>query len=153
MPFRFCKGIVIFRRTIVSYEYNECGCWPIEKFSFRYQYFALIDTPDYLADQLFIKHKVRVWFGEEFCRDDMPYRVIICRCRKRDVRAFMAAASELTNKMLLCGYPDYPAFCDGLKQSIIDRREMGGGDHNETARTAEKAEQESAKRTSCQTAR
>ena len=66
MSFRFCKGIVIFRRTIVSYEYNECGCWPIEKFSFRYQYFALIDTADYLADQLFIKHKVRVWFGEEF---------------------------------------------------------------------------------------
>ena len=83
----------------------------------------------------------------------MPYRVIICRCRKRDVRAFMAAASELTNKMLLCGYPDYPAFCDGLKQSIIDRREMGGGDHNETACTAEKAEQESAKRTPCQAAR
>ncbi|MDY3906336.1 MAG: hypothetical protein SOZ47_05995 [Lawsonibacter sp.] len=99
------------------------------------------------------RFKVRVWFGEEFCRDDMPYRVIICRCRKRDVRAFMAAASELTNKMLLCGYPDYPAFCDGLKQSIIDRREMGGGDHNETACTAEKAEQESAKRTPCQAAR
>ena len=55
----------------MSFEYDECGCWPIEKFSFRYQYFALIDTADYLADQLFIKHKVRVWFGEEFCRDDI----------------------------------------------------------------------------------
>ena len=76
----------------MSYEYNECGCWPIEKFSFRYQYFALIDTADYLADQLFIKHRVRVWFDEEYYRDDMPYRVIICRCRKRDVVAFMAAA-------------------------------------------------------------
>ena len=153
MPFRFCKGIVIFRRTIVSYEYNECGCWPIEKFSFRYQYFALIDTADYLADQLFIKHKVRVWFGEEFCRDDMPYRVIICRCRKRDVRAFMAAASELSNKRLLCGHPDYPAFCDNLRQKILDRRSMGGGDHNETACASEKAEQKSAKRASCQAAR
>lgn len=40
----------------MSFEYDECGCWPIEKFSFRYQYFALIDTADYLADQLFIKH-------------------------------------------------------------------------------------------------
>ena len=137
----------------MSYEYNECGCWPIEKLSLRFQYFALIDTADYLADQLFIKHKVRVWFGEEFCRDDMPYRVIICRCRKRDISAFMAAASELTNKMLLCGHPDYPAFCDDLKQKILDRRSMGGGDHNETACASEKAEQKSAKRASCQAAR
>ena len=137
----------------MSYEYNECGCWPIEKFSFRYQYFALIDTADHLADQLFIKHKVRVWFDEEYSRDDTPFCVIICRCRKRDISAFMAAASELTNKMLLCGHPDYPAFCDDLRQKILGRRSMGGGDHNETARTAEKAEQESAKRTPCQAAR
>ena len=121
----------------MSYEYNECGCWPIEKFSFRYQYFALIDTADHLADQLFIKHKVRVWFDEEYSRDDTPFCVIICRCRKRDVVVFMAAARELTNKMLLCGHPDYPAFCDDLRQKILDRRNMGGGDHYETACTAE----------------
>ena len=136
----------------MNFEHNECGCWPIEKFSFRYQYFTLIDTADHLADQLFIKHKVRVWFGEEYFRADTPFRVIICRCRKRDVVAFMMAISELTNKMLLCGHPDYPAFCEGLKQKIIDSRNTGGN-HNETACTAEKAEQESANRVSCQAAR
>lgn len=94
----------------MSFECKECGCWSIEKFSFRYQYFALIDTADHLADQLFIKHKVCVWFGEEYCKADTPFHVILCRCRKRDVATFMAAISELTNKMLLCGHPDYPAF-------------------------------------------
>ena len=136
----------------MNFEHNECGCWPIERFSFRYQYFTLIDTADHLADQLFIKHKVRVWFGEEYSRADTPFRMIVCRCRKRDVVAFMMAISELTNKMLLCGHLDYPAFCEGLKQKIIDSRNTGG-DHNETACTAEKAEQESAKRASCQAAR
>jgi len=36
----------------VSREYNESCCWTIEKFSFFHNYFAIIDTADYLADQL-----------------------------------------------------------------------------------------------------
>ena len=47
----------------MSREYNESCCWTIEKFSFFHNYFAIIDTADYLADQLFIKHQVRVGFG------------------------------------------------------------------------------------------
>lgn len=91
----------------MSREYNESYCWTIEKFSFFHNYFAIIDTADYLADQLFIKHQVRVRFGLEFVCPDAPYRVIMCKCRKRDVDAFLAAIRELPNKMLLCGYPDY----------------------------------------------
>ena len=87
----------------MSQEYNENCCWTIEKFSLFYSYFAIIDTADYLADQLFIKHKVRVGFGPEFVCPDAPYRVIMCKCRKRDVDAFLAAIRELPNKMLLCG--------------------------------------------------
>ena len=48
----------------MSREYNESCCWTIEKFSFFHNYFAIIDTADYLADQLFIKHQVRVVFGK-----------------------------------------------------------------------------------------
>lgn len=64
---------------------NEICCWTIEKFSFLYAHFAIIDTADYLADQLFIKHQVSVWFGAEFACPDAPYRVILCKCRKRDL--------------------------------------------------------------------
>ena len=85
----------------MSREYNEFCCWTIEKFSFFHNYFAIIDTADYLADQLFIKHQVRVGFGPEFVCPDAPYRVIMCKCRKRDVDAFLAAIRELPNKMLL----------------------------------------------------
>ena len=102
----------------MSREYNEFCCWTIEKFSFFHNYFAIIDTADYLADQLFIKHQVRVWFGPEFVCPDAPYRVIMCKCRKRDVDPFLAAIRELPNKMLLCGHPDYLTFCEDLKKNV-----------------------------------
>ena len=38
----------------------------IRKPSLRYDYFLFFDTPEYLADQLFIKQKVRVWFDKEY---------------------------------------------------------------------------------------
>lgn len=54
----------------MSLEYNENCCGTLEKFSFLYAHFAMIDTADYLADQLFIKHEVRVRFGGEFVDQD-----------------------------------------------------------------------------------
>ena len=34
--------------------------WTIRKFSLLYSYYAIIDTTDYLADQLFVKNEVSV---------------------------------------------------------------------------------------------
>ena len=56
----------------------------IDRLSLFYNYFAFLDTDAYLADQLFIKHQVRVHFCEEYVRGDSPYRVIFCHVRKRD---------------------------------------------------------------------
>ena len=47
--------------------------WTIRKFSLLYSYYAIIDTTDYLADQLFVKNEVRVWFGQEYICPDGPY--------------------------------------------------------------------------------
>lgn len=134
-------------------EYNESCCWTIEKFSFFRSHFAIIDTADYLADRLFIKHQVKVWFGPEFACPDAPYRVIMCSCRKRDVDAFLAAIRELPNKMNLCGHPDYLTFCADLKKKVQSVRNDGGDSTNETDDTTQEAKQESAKGTPCQAAR
>ena len=115
----------------MSREYNESCCWTIEKFSFFHNYFAIIDTADYLADQLFIKHQVRVGFGPEFVCPDAPYRVIMCKCR----------------------YPDYLTFCADLKKKVQTVRDNGGVLTNETDDTTQKAEQESAKGATCEAAR
>ena len=71
----------------------------IERFSLLNAYYAYMDTDAYLADQLFIKHQVRVHFREEYVRDGSPYRVIFCHVRKRDQERFLAALNELPGKI------------------------------------------------------
>ena len=80
---------------------------PIIRFSLRYRYFLYFDVKSYLADQLFIRHKVQVWYRSVFVSKDSPYTAIFCRVRKRDVPEFLAALDELKRSMLICGYTDY----------------------------------------------
>ena len=100
----------------MSPEYNKNCCWRISKFSLFYNYFIIFDTKDYLADQLFIRHKVCVWFGNEYTQQGFPYLAILCRCRKCDTDAFLSAVSSLPHKMLLCGYSDYLTQCESLSR-------------------------------------
>lgn len=83
----------------------------LQRFSLLYRYFAVIDTSDYDADQLFSKHQVKVRFGKEYTHPDTQYRIIFCKVRRRDEQRFLNALQELPNKMQLCGHADYPAFC------------------------------------------
>lgn len=108
--------------------------WTIRKFSLLYSYYAIIDTTDYLADQLFVKNEVRVWFGQEYICPDGPYCVIFCKCRKRDTGAFESAMNELPRKMLLRGHTDYIQFCEGLKNKIAAVWKSGGELQHEEAR-------------------
>ena len=90
----------------------------LERFSLLYRYYAIVDTPDYYADQLFIRHQVTVRFGNEYAHPDAQYRVIFCMVRKQDEQRFLDALQELPNKMLLCGHPDYPTFCTQFFQKM-----------------------------------
>lgn len=86
----------------------------VKQFSLLYAHYAIIDVPEYYADQLFIKHRVTVRFGHEYTHPQEPYVIIFCKVRKRDRERFLAALEELPNKMLLCGYPGYDAFCEAF---------------------------------------
>lgn len=97
--------------------------WTIEKFSLRYDYFMFFDTAPYLADQLFIRHQVRVWFDEEYARDGSPYLAILCHVRKKDVPKFLEALEDLKRSMMICGYPDYQAEIS----SFMDEMEKAKG--------------------------
>ena len=57
--------------------------------------YVFLDCDEYLADQLFIKHKVPVKFGGEFVRDDSRYRIISCTIRKKYEQSFLKALSEM----------------------------------------------------------
>ena len=91
---------------------------PIQKFSLRFRYFLFFDTKPYLADQLFIRHKVRVWFGNEYESEDSPYIGIFCRVKKQDVPEFLAALQELKRSMLICGHTDYETTISNLLKGM-----------------------------------
>lgn len=92
--------------------------WKLDKASLRFYYYAFIDTSEYLADQLFVKHEVEVDFGKEFSKKGDDYRIIFCRVKKQDEEGFLAALAELSKKMLLMGHMDYPAFCANIKKEL-----------------------------------
>lgn len=85
-----------------------------KEFSLLYDHYAFIDVPQYYADQLFIRHQVRVYFGEEMGHSDQPYIVIFCKVKKRDRDRFLAALSDLERKMIVCGYPEYETACESI---------------------------------------
>ena len=60
----------------------------IRKPSARYTYYLFFDTTPYLADQIFIRHEIRVRFGKEFVKEGSPYRGILCCVRKKDAPVF-----------------------------------------------------------------
>ena len=76
----------------------------------RRTYF-IVDTEDYLADQLFIEKKISVYFGREFIKRDLPYVVIEVKLQRKQEAAFLEAMEKLKRKMLLMGHTDYPELC------------------------------------------
>ena len=111
----------------------------IRKPSLRYDYFLFFDTPEYLADQLFIKQKVRVWLDKEYAKEGSPFLAILCHVKKKDSAKFIAALDALKNKMILCGYPEYEAEVQKMMRHLEEAK--GGSDTNEndTSRETEQA--------------
>lgn len=80
--------------------------------------YVFLDTKEYLADRLFISHKIPVRFGSEYVNKKSKYVVIFCRIRKWNEEQFKEALAALPDKMLLMGYTDYADFCKELFDSF-----------------------------------
>jgi len=111
-----------------------------ESLSFLYDHYAFVDVPQYYADQLFIKHEVTVRFGREYSHPEHPFIVIFCKVSKRDKERFLSALEELERKMILCGYPQYNQFCQGVLGKMGVRSNAAqkkGSDHYDKCATDE----------------
>ncbi len=95
----------------------------LKQFSLLYSYFAYIDVPDYLADQLFVKHRVYVFYDNEYAHPEHGYRVILCHVARWRRRAFIAALNELPTLMAMAGKGDYMGFCGDMVQSMREKYE------------------------------
>ena len=95
----------------------------IRKVSLRYNYFLFFDASEYLADQLFIRQKVRVWFDEEYAKEGSRFLAILCHVKKRDSHRFIDAIAALRNKILLCGYPEYETEVQKMLSHLEEAKE------------------------------
>ena len=75
---------------------NFLGLDGLSILSVPYMY---IDHKDYLADSLLAQNHVSVRLGNEFSRDDSPYRIILCKVRKKDTAEFEKSMESLRNKI------------------------------------------------------
>ena len=89
------------------------------RFSLNYAYVDLNTDTDYVADSLFFRHKVPVFFGDEMVSDGDKYRVVFCKVKRKYREEFEKALKELPNKMSLLGHNDYESFCDSL-MNLLD---------------------------------
>ena len=106
---------------------------PLEKPSLRYSYYMYLDVKPYLADQLFARHKVRVWFDEEYVKDGFPYTMILCHVRKKDMPAFLEALEDLKRSMIICGYNDYEAEASAFQDNLERLKEEDRHGKNDPA--------------------
>lgn len=112
--------------------------WTIEKFSLRYNYFMFFDVYPYLADQVFIRHRLRVWFENEYRKEGSPYLATFCHVRRRDAAEFLAALEDLKKSMSLCGYPNYEEDIAFLMDSM---EALKGADNQNENGASRKAKQ------------
>lgn len=81
------------------------------------QMYAYLDTSDCLADQLFIKEKVRVKFKYDFVHTSGRFLCVFVTCWKKDVESVECALSQLKRKVLLCGHvTDYQDMCQRISE-------------------------------------
>lgn len=91
----------------------------------NYMYF---DTENYLADSVFVKNGVHVFFGKEYKHPDREYIAIFCRCFKKDEGKLIESLRELQKKMLICGHSDYLKECKKVLDEIKDTDKEGKAD-------------------------
>ena len=77
---------------------------------------------DQCSFSLLRRRNVRMKIKSVLKKQNDKYVVVLCKVRKKDVGEFEVAMEELPNKMLICGYLDYSAFCDQMAAAFEEIR-------------------------------
>ena len=90
----------------------------LDHFSLFYDMYMFVDTPEHLADQVFIQHKLPVRFKGDYQKNGQKYQFILCKVPKKRRDDFIDCMKALTRKMYLLGHTDYRKFCDQTRDMI-----------------------------------
>ena len=96
------------------------------RFKLLYMYFDLNVDEGYVADSLFFKRNITVYFGDELAKDGDKYRVIFCKIKRKNKEQFEEALEELKNKMALLGHLDYEDYCHSILNQLEDAKDNKG---------------------------
>lgn len=90
----------------------------LRRFSLFFDCYCYADVPEYYACGLFEKHKVLMWFGDEYEHNDYPFIFIFCKCLKWHSKRFKAAMDELPRIMAYNGVMGYEEFCEQFVERL-----------------------------------
>lgn len=78
--------------------------------------FVFVDTIDHLFVRIMGKNGIHLKGVKEFAKEDSPYRLIMCRVRKKDKTTFVESVKQIQNMALLLGYREYTNVCNTLQE-------------------------------------
>lgn len=84
--------------------------------SLLFNYYVYVDKINYVADDIFIQEKLRVFFSETFVKDDCLYVLVNCKVFKWDTAKFRSAMKKLHNKFLLMDGKKYTDFLETIQK-------------------------------------
>ena len=71
--------------------------------------YVYLDTEDFLAKSLLVRHLIRAKVEYVMGRDNEKYKLVALKVLKKDEQKFLRAMEELKGKMLLFDHRDYEA--------------------------------------------
>ena len=83
----------------------------------RYVY---LDTDEFLAKSLFVRHMIRVKVEGVMERENEEYRLVAVKVLRKDRALFRQAMEELKGKMLLFGHRDYETHGGELMSTTLE---------------------------------
>ena len=92
--------------------------WRLTTPSLLFAHFAYIDTPSYMADDIFVRNKLRVKYDKEYEHPDYPYRIVFCHVFRNNAAHFEKCMTDLEKKILLCGHPTYVQDCQTIMHTV-----------------------------------
>lgn len=88
----------------------------------RYKYFVYVDALGYSADKIFFKNGMsRIKFLKEYYQLSMPYVIVTCRIKTKELEMFEESMEELKRNMLIMGYRDYEEYCNDFNKKVMSK--------------------------------
>ena len=89
---------------------------------FKYR-FVYLDTMEYLSELIFHKNNIDVSFEKIFQKGKLPYVVIICKFKKKDLKKFEKSMEDLRKRCITLGYKDYDQISTELNKVMSKIKE------------------------------